>query len=66
MVADKMLTKLHKKNANQLKILSRSAHALAKHRRSFTDFQWLCSSDKAKGLKLGTAYPNDKRCKEFR
>lgn len=48
-----------------MKILFRLAHALAKHGRPFSDFQWLCSLDEAKGLTVGTAYRNDKRCKDF-
>ena len=64
-VAHKMLMKLNQKTIEQMKILFRSTHALAKHGRPFSDFQWLCSLDEAKGLKLGTAYRNDKRCKDF-
>ena len=64
-VAHKMLMKLNQKTIEQMKILFRSAHALAKHGRPFSDFQWLCSLDQAKGLKVGTAYRNDKRCKDF-
>lgn len=64
-VAHKMLIKLNQKTIEQMKILFRSAHALAKHGRPFSDFQWLCSLDEAKGLKVGTAYRNDKRCKDF-
>ena len=61
-VAHKMLMKLNQKTIEQMKILFRSTHALAKHGRPFSDFQWLCSLDEAKGLKVGTAYRNDKRC----
>ena len=64
-VAHKMLMKLNPKTIEQMKILFRSTHALAKHGRPFSDFQWLCSLDEAKGLKVGTAYRNDKRCKDF-
>ena len=64
-VAHKMLMKLNQKTIEQMKILFRSTHALAKHGRPFSDFQWLCSLDEAKGLKVGTAYRNDKRCKNF-
>ena len=64
-VAHKMLMKLNQKTIEQMKILFTSAHALAKHGRPFSNFQWLCSLDEAKGLKVGTAYRNDKRCKDL-
>ena len=63
-VAHKMLKKLNQKANEQMKILFGSAHAFAKHGRPFSDFQWLCSLDEAKGLKVGTAYRNKKRCKD--
>ena len=59
-IAHKM--KLNQKTIEQMKILFRSAHA---HGHPFNDFLWLCSLDEAKGLKVGTAYPNEKRCKNF-
>ena len=40
-VAYKTLMKLHQKTIEQMKILFRSAHALAKHGHPFSDFQWL-------------------------
>ena len=64
-VTHKMLMKLNQKTIEQMKILFTSAHAVAKHGRPFSDFQWLCSLDEAKGLKVGTAYRNDKSCQDF-
>ena len=64
-VTHKMLMKLNQKTIEQMKILFTSAHDVAKHGRPFSDFQWLCSLDEAKGLKVGTAYRNDKSCQDF-
>ena len=61
-IAHKM--KLNQKTIEQMKILFRSAHAHA-HGHPFSDFLCLCPLDEAKGLKVGTAYPNEKRCKNF-
>lgn len=63
--AHKMLVQMNKKTMEQLEILFRSAHALAKHGRPYSDFKWLCMLDEAKGLKLGSTYRNDKRCRDF-
>ena len=63
--AHKMLVQMNKKTMEQLEILFRLAHALAKHGRPYSDFKWLCMLDEAKGLKLGSTYRNDKRCRDF-
>ena len=36
---------MNKKTMEQLEILFRSAHALAKHGRPYSDFKWLCMLD---------------------
>lgn len=43
----------------------RTCHAIAKHRRPFTDYVWQCTLDAQKGLDVGNTYRNDKACKQF-
>ena len=56
-VTHKMLMKLNQKTIEQMKILFTSAHAVAKHGRPFSDFQWLCSLDEAKGSESRNCVP---------
>ena len=39
-------------------MLFRNAHAFAKHKKSISDYNWLCDLDEAKGLTLGKTYRN--------
>ncbi|KAG1649403.1 Zinc finger protein 862 [Nymphon striatum] len=56
---------LHKANSEKLTLLFRNTHALAKHRKSFRDYLWLCELDKVKGLTLGKTYRNETSCRTF-
>ena len=49
----------------QLEVKFRSVHALAKHHRPFTDFVWIDTMDKKKGVDVGTDYESDKSAREF-
>lgn len=63
--AENLLTQLNKSVTDRLSMLFRTAHALAKHGRPFSDFVWLTALHEAKGLQVGNTYRNDKRCQEF-
>ncbi|XP_070547018.1 zinc finger protein 862-like [Ptychodera flava] len=63
--AEKTVLALNKHVLSKLVVLFKTAHALAKHGRPYSDFSWLCELDEAKGLSIGTMYRNDKRCQEF-
>ncbi|KAG1685114.1 Zinc finger protein 862 [Nymphon striatum] len=56
---------LHKANSEKLTLLFRNTHALAKHRKSFRDYLWLCELDEVKGLTLGKTYRNETSCRTF-
>ena len=45
--------------------LFRNAHAIAKHNRPFSDFEWLAKLDAMKGVYLGETYINDVACSKF-
>lgn len=64
-VAEKSLRKLTEKAFGRMVILFRNAHALAKHARPFTDFQWLCRLDGAKGIASDSMYVSDKQAAIF-
>lgn len=49
----------------KLRLLFRNAHALAKNKKSLSDFKWLCDLDEAKGLTVGATYRNIKACRTF-
>ncbi|XP_062616970.1 zinc finger protein 862-like isoform X1 [Saccostrea cucullata] len=63
--AEKALQNLNKENVKKLEILFKTAHALAKNNRPYSDFEWICGLDVAKGLVLGTTYITDKYCRKF-
>ena len=42
----------------------RTCHAIAKHRRPFTDYVWQCTLDAQNGLGVVNMYRNDKTCKQ--
>ena len=54
----KMLVKMNKKTMEQLQILLRSTHALAKYGRPYSDYKWLY-------MLFEATYRNDKRCRDF-
>ena len=45
-------------------VLFRTAHAIAKHGRPFTDFSWMCQLDE-KSVTIGSAYRSDKQAHTF-
>jgi len=49
----------------QLALLFRNAHAIAKAGRPFSDMEWMCALDEKKGLDVGASYRTDKKCCEF-
>ena len=63
--AEKMLQKMTTEAMEEMSLLFRNVHALACHGRPFTDYTWLCSLDKAKGLHIGTIYQNNKEATTF-
>ena len=60
-----MFTKMSSYQATKMSILFRNAHALAKQARPFTDYTWMCTLDKKKGLKIGKTYNNRKQAQKF-
>lgn len=63
--ASKALLSLQKCQKDRLVYLFRTAHALAKHSRPFTDFVWQCKLDAMKNIDIGGSYRSDKACREF-
>lgn len=63
--AEKMVESLNKSVFDKLSNLMRTAHAIAKHSRPFTDCVWIGELDERKGITLGNTYRNDKACREF-
>ena len=63
--AVKCVIQLNKALFAKLSILFKNAHALAKNNRPYTDFEWLCQLDEAKGVDIGTSYRTDKKAAEF-
>ena len=63
--AAKLMETLNKHVFARLTVLFRNAHALAKTRRPFTDFTWLCELDEKKGTDIGTTYRSDKQAQTF-
>ena len=49
----------------QLALLFRNAHAIAKAGRPFSYMEWMCELDEKKGLDVGASYRTDKKCCEF-
>ena len=63
--AAKVLRSLKENERYRLNILFRNAHAVIKNNRPFTDFDWLCSLDKVKGIDIGETYLNRKAALQF-
>lgn len=64
-VAGRGLLAMKEKDRQRMRILFRSAHAIAKHNRPFTDYNWITRLDKAKGLTVGDTYMTEKACGRF-
>ena len=65
--AEKALRKMTKETIDKMSVLFRNAHALAKNARPFSDFQWMCALDAAKGLSKNddNLYRSDKQAATF-
>jgi hypothetical protein len=58
--AEKCLMLLKKADYERMTLKFRTAHAIAKHNRSFLDYKFICKLDKMKGLDVGEQYTHDK------
>lgn len=63
--ASRCLFQLKKQEFDNLRVKFRNAHAIAKHHKSFKDYELLCRLDKVKGIDTGNSYTNDKACSMF-
>ena len=63
--ADRLLHKMDEKAMKQRMMQFRTAHAIAKKGRPFSDFVWQCNLDEAKGLDVGNLYRNEKQAQTF-
>ena len=63
--AEAALASLNKAQTDRLQKLFRSAHAIAKKGRPFTDFEWMCELDTKKGVEIGETYHNRKQARNF-
>ena len=61
----KFLLTMNSETKEKLSKLFKTCHALAIHNRPFTDYNWLCQLDEAKGVKIGKTYRNSESAKEF-
>lgn len=59
-LASKSLLMLKQAEYDKLVIKFRTAHAIAKHNKSFKDYNFICMLDKIKGVDIGDQYVNDK------
>lgn len=59
-LASKSLLMLKQAEYDKLVIKFRTAHAIAKHKKSFKDYNFICMLDKIKGVDIGEQYVNDK------
>ena len=48
-----------------MRYLFRNTHAIVKYNRPITDYVWLCSLDKAKGIDIGSTYVNKQAPVDF-
>ena len=48
-----------------MKTLFRNAHALAKQRKSYRDFEWICNLVEKQGVEVGSTYRSDKQAATF-
>ena len=64
-VAEKHIETLNAHVFARMVLLFRNAHALAKNRRTFADFPWLCDLDERKGIDTGPTYRNSNQGQVF-
>ena len=63
--AGRALATLKEFERQKLAYLFRNAHAVIKNNRPLSDYKWLCSLDKVKGLDIGDTYLSDKAAFNF-
>ncbi len=63
--AVKAFQQLNQQHMSKMQILFRNAQALAKYRKPFRDYSWLCQLDEAKGLTMGNTYRSKDACRTF-
>ena len=61
----KFLLTMNSETKEKLSKLFKTCHALAICNRPFTDYNWLCQLDEAKGVKIGKTYRNSESAKKF-
>lgn len=64
-VAHKIICDLNNDVMEKLRVLFLTCHSLASHNRPFSDYEWVCRLDEAKGIKLGSTYRNVTSAKQF-
>ena len=64
-IAEKTLTTLNRAQYGKMDKLFRTAHAIAKKGRPFTDFVWMFDLDDMKGLDIGKTYRNHTQAYNF-
>lgn len=57
--AEKCINTLKQSEYNKIGVKFRTEHAIAKLQKSFLDYTFICTLDKAKGLDIGDTYTND-------
>jgi hypothetical protein len=63
--AGKALLQMREADRQRLSILFRNAHAIMKNNRPLSDYDWLCTLDKAKHQEIGSTYLNSKAALKF-
>ena len=48
-----------------MKLLFRTAYGIAKHKKLFTDFKWICNLQEANGLQLRAAHRDTYQCEIY-
>ena len=64
-IAEKTLTSLNLAQSEKMDKLFRTAHAIAKKGRPFTDYVWMCDLDEMKGIDIGKTYHNHTQVRCF-
>ena len=64
-LAEKALCSLKRAQNEKMEKLFRTAHAIAKKGRPFTDLVWMCDLHQMKGLKIGETYRNRTQARNF-
>ena len=64
-IAEKTLSSLNRAQSEKMDKLFRTAHAIAKKGRPFTDYVWMCDLDEMKGIDIGKTYRNHTQVRCF-